>query len=132
EGDAASLELPPEILEVVDLTVVRNDDRAVVDAHRLMPERREVQDREARVSQRDREVLCADAYARRPRAEVIGTTMCQSAGHAVHVFDARMVDRAEHSADAAHATASSRRALLRCGAPVLPRSPRDPRDSSGR
>src|SRR6266550_8888933 len=56
EGVAGSFELHAQILEIVDLAVVSDDERAVVGLHRLMAERRQIDDRESAMTEADKRV----------------------------------------------------------------------------
>ncbi len=75
EGIAQGGEFGLQLLEIVDFAVVRKDELTVGRHHRLVAERRQVDDRQPAVAKGDPEVRV------QPYAGVIGAAMRQDIGH---------------------------------------------------
>jgi hypothetical protein len=95
---ALGLELAPQRLVVVDLAVLDDPDRPVLVGHRLVPGRREVDDRQASVAE-THSVLGEDQCAR-----VVGPSVDERTAHRTDngLFHGQAVTEGEQSGDATH------------------------------
>ena len=107
EGEPELFELGAQLAEVVDLAVVRDDERLVIGDHRLVTPLGEIEDRQARVSQRQRHAASAGVEARAPDARIIGAAVIERAGHGADIVDPRRRCRTDHTAEPAHGRAAS-------------------------